>query len=63
MKAICKPRTQAKKGNPDRKRSTNNPAGKRNYPERDWAEYNRRRRLRGKTMMKGFVLYQTWRGI
>ena len=47
MNSKCKPSTQIKKGNPNRKRSKNNPACKRNDPLKDWAEYNWRRAAEG----------------
>ena len=45
---MSKNRKAGKKRNPNRPRSKNNPVGKRNDPQIDWAQYNRGRRDEGR---------------
>ena len=44
---MSKNKKAGKKLNPNRPRSKNNPVGKRNDPQINWAEYNRGRRAEG----------------
>ena len=48
-------KSTARKGNPNRARSKNNPNGKRNDPKTDWPEYNKGRASEGKNYLEGLV--------